>query len=178
MPTRSPTLSATVPAREDLAEATIALKVGGEAVTVTLAVPTGPAQAEDLLPALRTLTEVFVDRGVARVTREGAAVSCRMGCGACCRQLVPIAGSEARMLARVVAAMPPPRRARVRARFAAALAALDAVGLLTRLSDASATAASEGLAYLRLGIPCPFLEDESCSIYEDRPLVCRDYPAR
>jgi hypothetical protein len=24
-------------------------------------------------------------------------------------------------------------------------------------------------------MPCPFLEDESCSIYVDRPMVCREY---
>jgi Fe-S-cluster containining protein len=24
-------------------------------------------------------------------------------------------------------------------------------------------------------MPCPFLEDESCSIHPDRPLVCREY---
>jgi hypothetical protein len=32
-----------------------------------------------------------------------------------------------------------------------------------------------GLDYFALGIPCPFLEDESCSIYADRPLACREY---
>jgi Fe-S-cluster containining protein len=32
-----------------------------------------------------------------------------------------------------------------------------------------------GEAYFALGIACPFLEDESCSIYEDRPLICREY---
>src|SRR5262249_61696224 len=29
--------------------------------------------------------------------------------------------------------------------------------------------------YFRLGIDCPFLEDETCMIYADRPLVCRGY---
>lgn len=28
---------------------------------------------------------------------------------------------------------------------------------------------------LRLGVACPFLEKESCSIHRDRPLVCREY---
>ena len=26
-----------------------------------------------------------------------------------------------------------------------------------------------------MGVPCPFLEDESCSIHPERPLVCREY---
>ena len=34
---------------------------------------------------------------------------------------------------------------------------------------------SLGLAYFRLGLPCPFLESESCSIHPDRPLACREY---
>jgi Fe-S-cluster containining protein len=29
--------------------------------------------------------------------------------------------------------------------------------------------------YWSLKIACPFLEDESCSIYADRPMICREY---
>ena len=32
-----------------------------------------------------------------------------------------------------------------------------------------------GLDYFRLGLACPFLEDESCSIHEVRPIACREY---
>ena len=32
-----------------------------------------------------------------------------------------------------------------------------------------------GREYFQLGIPCPFLEEESCSIYHDRPITCREY---
>ena len=32
-----------------------------------------------------------------------------------------------------------------------------------------------GREYFRLGIACPFLEEESCSIYHDRPITCREY---
>jgi hypothetical protein len=31
------------------------------------------------------------------------------------------------------------------------------------------------LQYFYEGIACPFLEDESCSIHESRPLACREY---
>ncbi|HNM46888.1 MAG TPA: YkgJ family cysteine cluster protein, partial [Candidatus Sumerlaeota bacterium] len=31
------------------------------------------------------------------------------------------------------------------------------------------------LDYFRLGLACPFLEEEACSIYADRPLGCREY---
>jgi Fe-S-cluster containining protein len=29
--------------------------------------------------------------------------------------------------------------------------------------------------YFAQSIPCPFLKKESCSIHEDRPLICRQY---
>src|SRR3954447_24942564 len=29
--------------------------------------------------------------------------------------------------------------------------------------------------YFALGMACPFLEDESCSIHPDRPIACREY---
>jgi hypothetical protein len=31
------------------------------------------------------------------------------------------------------------------------------------------------MTYFRLGISCPFLEKESCSIYSDRPIICREF---
>jgi hypothetical protein len=31
------------------------------------------------------------------------------------------------------------------------------------------------LDYLYQRVPCPFLEDESCSIHPIRPLICREY---
>ncbi len=31
------------------------------------------------------------------------------------------------------------------------------------------------LDYFALGIACPFLEAESCGIYEERPMICREH---
>src|SRR5205085_395175 len=32
-----------------------------------------------------------------------------------------------------------------------------------------------GREYFKMGISCPFLENEACSIYPDRPITCREY---
>ena len=32
-------------------------------------------------------------------------------------------------------------------------------------------------AYFRLGLPCPFLIDEACSIHDRRPMACREHVA-
>ena len=50
------------------------------------------------------------------VAARGEAISCKAGCGACCRQLVPVSETEAHHLRDVVEAMPEPRRAAVTAR--------------------------------------------------------------
>lgn len=160
----------------DCVTARVRLADDGEPIDLALTIPAAPVAATAMLPVLQGLSSLFSNRGAAREEAAGKPITCRAGCGACCRQMVPVAGAEARNLARVVAAMPPDRQAAVRARFDAALAALDAAGLLARIEDASTiTAADQGMAYFRLGIPCPFLEDESCSIHPDRPLGCREY---
>ena len=170
-------LSAGDPAREAVNHGHVALAMGGEVVEIDLTVPEGKVSVERLLPILQGLTNFIVDRAEAREASEGRHVTCAKGCGACCRQIVPVSQAEARALGRLVAAMPEPRRAHVRQRFQDALAALEAQGLLAEVDAARATpgasARALGLRYFAAGVPCPFLEDEACSIHPDRPLACR-----
>ncbi len=154
----------------------VVLRVGGERVPLEFAVPAGPATVEQLLPILRGLSSLFAERATNQLEAEGRAISCRAGCGACCRQLVPLAPSEARALARLVDALPEPRRSLIRGRFESALERLEAADLLGRMGTRTpAERSALGTAYFRLGIACPFLEDESCSIHPDRPMACREY---
>jgi len=120
--------------------------------------------------------------------RGGPPVSCRKGCGACCRQLVTISPAEAFLLERLFTAMPPERAERITDRFQDGRAELERAGILARLKQLNNPETSNeehhGIAaqYFRLAIACPFLEDESCGIYESRPWICREYavtsPAR
>jgi len=128
----------------------------------------------DLLPVLHELNDVLIHVAVQGVESQGRRVSCRAGCGACCRQIVPISEIEARYLADLMAAMPKEQRERVTARFADVVAKLRANGLFEVPSDPGERHRL-GVEYFRLGLPCPFLEDESCSIYEHRPASCREY---
>jgi Fe-S-cluster containining protein len=167
------------PDPEAFATATVELALDGEKYEARLTVPAGPCAPARLLPSLRPLAEALLDVAVSRARSEGLSVSCAKGCGACCRQLVPISPTEAREIARLVDGLPEPRRTAIRDRFAKARQALAGAGLLPRLLDPEgfpdATVKALGLDYFRLGIACPFLEEEACSIYEDRPLSCREY---
>jgi Fe-S-cluster containining protein len=158
---------------------TVKFAIAGDEVEAEIEAPTGPTSARQMLPFFRAVAEAIVDRGVRHVVAEGKAVSCRAGCGACCRQLVPIAPPEAHVIADLVEEMPEPRRATIRERFAAARARLGETPLLAMLEDPGTFADGDlqrlGLDYFALGIACPFLEDESCSIYPERPIACREY---
>lgn len=145
----------------------------------TMTVPAGPMRLGELLPLAHSFADAVVDSAVKEVEAHGEKISCKAGCGACCRQLVPIAEAEARRLGALVESLPEPRQETVRARFAAARDRLEKAGLLERLRHPDGWSDGEGRsigqAYFREGIPCPFLEEESCSIYGDRPIGCREY---
>jgi Fe-S-cluster containining protein len=165
------------PGSDAVMTADVCVTIGTEAMRLALTVPSGPSRVDDLLPLFRGLADAVVGVAVRAVERQGARVSCRAGCGACCRQPVPVSESEARALKRLVDAMPEPRRTRVRERFAAAVRRLADGGLLGRVRNTSPAGDLQAIAldYFRLELPCPFLEDESCSIHPDRPVACREY---
>jgi Fe-S-cluster containining protein len=159
--------------------ATVNLGVAGRSIEMQITVPEGPTRPSQLLPLLQSLTDAVVDIAGDIVAEEGKRISCKAGCGACCRQLVPISQAEARRIADLVAALPEPRRAGIRRRFAAAEERLAAAGMLETLTETRQIGEdglrAVGMDYFRLGLACPFLEDESCSIHRDRPLCCREY---
>src|SRR5437868_13237380 len=111
----------------------VQFKIGGEAVRAEIPVPAGPTHPLPLLPAFQALAEVVVDHAVQSVRAQGKSVSCKKGCGACCRQLVPISPVEARRLRDLVDELPEPRRSQIRARFAEARQRLGQAGILDGL---------------------------------------------
>ncbi len=166
---------------EDLkwVDGTVGLNIGGLQLQLQMRVPETPIHPKRMLPILQQMTNSFVDLGVQADQEQGYSVSCKAGCGACCRQLVPISEIEARMLSELVDAMPEPRQTEIRKRFEDAKQKLEEVEMLEPLRDPNRftdkTIRDMGIAYFHIGIPCPFLEEESCSIHPDRPLSCREY---
>ena len=153
------------------------LKINGEPMNISFTVPKGLCLPEALLPDAQRFANQLTDVAVARVERAGHRISCAKGCGACCRQMVPISPPEARHLARLVEAMPAAQAGEVRARFKSAREVVAVSGLPPHGPADGDQAAYRvfGISYFGLGVPCPFLVEESCSIHPDRPLVCREY---
>jgi Fe-S-cluster containining protein len=159
--------------------ASVELKVATTRLRLQLNVPDGPVRTIELLPLFQALADTIVDAAADDAKRRGCAISCRKGCGACCRQLVPISDVEVESLRAFVDALPEPRRAAIVERFERAREKLATVGLLDTLRAPQRVPVEEaealGQAYFALGIACPFLEDEACSIHAQRPLACREY---
>ena len=126
----------------------------------------------------------LIDRELTVLHEQGTSVSCRAGCAACCRQFVVVSPLEALAIERHVHAADPDRRSRwdeSHARHAAALSCQP--DLMHRLSAFRAArgylAPEEGDTlernYWAAQIPCPFLENEHCTIYPVRPFACREH---
>ena len=160
-------------------EARIELRVGGNKLSARVQVPDESIRPVDLLPVLHELNDALVGAALEHAESKGRRLSCRAGCGACCRQIVPISEAEARYLADLIAAMPEDQRLRVTERFSRAIEALAAAGMLQRLLPEPPATQEErhrlGLDYFQLAVACPFLEEESCSIHSHRPASCREY---
>jgi Fe-S-cluster containining protein len=157
----------------------VELGIAGRKVRLSIPVPSGPTSPYEMLPIFRSLAESFINQAVKDAESRGKRISCTKGCGACCRQLVPISKVEAHRLNDLVKAMPEERRADVMARFAEARRSLEQSGLLERLQHSEEMGRAErielGIDYFNQRIACPFLEDESCSIHPERPIACREY---
>jgi Fe-S-cluster containining protein len=123
--------------------------------------PNHPLRLAELIPILTAIPDAF----------DPGTVSCRAGCAACCRQLVPVSPPEAFYLASLVTP-------EVEAKFDEARERLDSSPLgraLNAPTISEARALEIALAYPRLRIDCPFLVEERCSIYDGRPMTCREY---
>lgn len=161
-------------------EYTLNIKMHDTSRPVRLKTPSGPRRPVDMLPVLQSFQNEIVSLAVDVLHDQNKQVSCRAGCGACCSQMVPISEIEARNLARVISKMPAKRRKEIKRRFKSAVRALEDQHLTERLQNAWLLDKDNdreklALEYFDLDIPCPFLEEESCSIHPDRPLSCREF---
>jgi Fe-S-cluster containining protein len=157
-----------------------AVGIGDGKFTASAVVPAGQTNLTQILPVIQSLENSFIEGVTAQLGQAGRAVSCKAGCGACCRQMVPLSIFEAEALTAWIRTLPDARQQELAQRFHQALTKLAAAGLIDRMVNEdwlaeTQTARSMAIEYLYQRVPCPFLEEESCSIHPIRPLVCREY---
>ena len=157
----------------------VELSMDGTPFEMTFRVPAKKLKLRRMLPVFQKMSDTFNNIGIASLDANGKSISCRAGCGACCRQLVPLSEAEAFDLRALVDDMPEPRRSEIRGRFADGMEKLDRISFFERLESIAETDDAEYSAMIReyftQQIACPFLEDECCSIHKSRPVACREY---
>lgn len=79
---------------------------------------------------------------------------CRSGCSHCCNIAVVITSAEASVIGKEIGIAP--------------IAAKKPKGSARKLRSHE-----KKLVERSFGVPCPFLKDDSCSIYDSRPIACR-----
>jgi Fe-S-cluster containining protein len=160
----------------------ISLTTPAGELTTSVEAPTTLIPITAIVPLTRRLGEEATALEEAQEREAGRPISCQKGCAACCRMLVPVSPPEAFALKAMVDALPEERRNVLLNKLSSAQARLEETGLLARLTALAETDKplnDEDLepmnrAYYALRMACPFLEEETCSIYEDRPAACRE----
>ena len=160
----------------------ISLQTPSGEVSTAVGVPTYFVPITAILPLMRSLGEEAQMLEQRRLLEAGQTVSCQKGCAACCRMLVPISAPEAFALAHRIDRLEQSEQTRLLTQLDLANQRLAKAGLLKELASLAESTnpitdeAIEPLnrSYYALRMPCPFLNNEVCSIYEDRPAACRE----
>ena len=160
------------------------LDVLGKGLNFRIDVGKGQARLADIVPLARTICTKITDVVVESIRSDGGSVPCCKGCAACCGPyLVPLSVPEALRLNEDISALPEYQREAI---FKACLLAARRIlsqkppeSFIGQATDTSRVSPAElnlvSSWYTSLKLPCPFLYKGLCSIYEQRPLACREH---
>ena len=172
-------------AENDWVTGKVGIRIGNVPLDLEMTVPARPVKPHRMLPIFHQMANSFADIGVQAAEHDGKSISCKAGCGACCRQPVPISEIEAYQITDLVESMPEARRTVIKERFEAANRHFENLGwfekfkaeYLRKKTSLSEVSKAVRLAHDYFGekVACPFLENESCSIHLNRPVSCREY---
>ncbi len=141
-------------------------------------VDTGPMRLAELVPTAFELTNVLVAQAHRREVHAGRHVSCRARCAACCHHMVAISPPEAFYLQDLIDSFEPAHRDEVMSRMSRIAGELERLQMIDELLNpeyVDEAVLPIARKYFLLGMACPFLVDELCSIHLHRPVVCREY---
>jgi Fe-S-cluster containining protein len=160
------------------------LDILGERLSFRIGFGKGRAKLADIVPLARILCDRVTEIVLRRISSDGSSIPCGRGCSACCKRcLVPMSVPEALRFKEEIIAEPANRRKSVWE------ACIRAAQLILRQrppdswiyqTDASNPEQSADVSlisnwYTSLNLACPFLINNVCGIYEQRPLACREH---
>jgi uncharacterized protein len=115
---------------------------------------------------------------VSRAVHDAQAAPCKKGCFSCCHIPVAVSRTEAAHIAKR-SGLPMNSKPAGAIHLAQQLEEMnsDKAATLSEVQTDSNQPSGDASAQWQVhtGTPCPFLSDDACSIWEDRPLACRSY---
>ena len=136
----------------------------------------GSGALTELVPMARNLLDLMVTRRISDLSARGLNIACHKGChAACCHYLISVSVPEALMIVTEMQALPTDECNRI---VNSCRASAESIQRQMAKGDivAGGNVARDNLLhwYRELNIACPFLEDNCCTIYDHRPIVCRE----
>lgn len=133
------------------------------------------ARLADMVPLARMVCDTLLNIHLAISARHGYPPSCRKKCTACCHYLVPLSLPEVFRLRREFSSMPADYRIPILKSCIHASIKILRQDITEPEINENTSLAHISKWYSGLDIPCPLLSDGLCSIYQQRPLACREY---
>ena len=156
------------------------LNVPGHPLRVLIQAGGEPITLADLVPVAREIADLLVRIATKQRRQDGDCISCRKGCTACCRYLVPVSAPEAVCLWNKIRSMPEETRRRLLEpciHTARTVLSAHQAARGDAPSPPNTTLYQLGRWYAGLELPCPFLDKKVCAIYGLRPIVCQEHIA-
>lgn len=144
-------------------------------IPLHLSVPSQMIRLSEIVPLAQAIGHKLNNAVIDRLTQKGTPITCCKGCSACCHYLVSLSIPEVFYLQEKVAAMPT-RQYRSFLR-SCVLSARRILGNSVQKPEITEHPDPNQLSqwYAGLELPCPFLSDNMCRIYQHRPLACREH---
>jgi Fe-S-cluster containining protein len=154
------------------------IKIFQQQLNFEIAAAKGWATLADIVPVARRISTKVTLAVLNNLKQQGQVVPCCKGCSQCCYYLVPLSVPEAFSMRRQILAMDPARREFLANRW------LETASIVIENHQQSAQQTltfTESYIrqishwYSQLKLPCPFLSENLCSVYQIRPSACREH---
>lgn len=156
------------------------LDVAGKTTAVHINVVSKRATLADIVPMARILSTKLAISILTQLRQSGQTVPCRKGCSACCSYLIPLSVPEVFRLREELLTMPLHKASRLLEFCQDTATAIlkkkpPAFPLKSSSENEQSQISQISEWYKGLKVTCPFLLDRLCTLYELRPLACREH---
>lgn len=158
------------------------LNIFGKLLHIYIGAEDKLAKLSDIVPLARFLSTKIISTIKQHVNNNGDTIACHSNCSHCCRYLVPLTIPEAMCLTEEVRARPQWERRFVEESYL--LTARCILGLTPKCSlkkfahihlETGSRLKDLSDWYGQINLPCPFLLNNLCTIYKQRPIACREH---